>query len=116
MIAISAAVCRYRAEQGIDGPLFLGRDTHALSTPAARTIVEVLAAHGVRTVIDADDGATPPSDAQQWRDTATRHGGTWWEDWTRWAAESAGEMVDPPATGSDAHPVIGDAPGRYVHT
>jgi phosphoglucomutase len=59
VIAISAAVCRYRREQGIDGPLFLGRDTHALSTPAARTIVEVLAAHGVRTVIDADDGATP---------------------------------------------------------
>jgi phosphoglucomutase len=59
VIAISAAVCRFRAEQGIDGPLFLGRDTHALSTPAARTIVEVLAAHGVRTVIDDGDGATP---------------------------------------------------------
>src|SRR3954463_2615599 len=59
VIAISAAVCRYRAEQGIDGPLFLGRDTHALSTPAARTTVEVLAAHGVETVIDAADGATP---------------------------------------------------------
>ena len=42
-LAISEAVCRYRAEQGIDGPLFLGRDTHALSEPAARTIVEVLA-------------------------------------------------------------------------
>ncbi|HEX4691068.1 MAG TPA: phosphoglucomutase (alpha-D-glucose-1,6-bisphosphate-dependent) [Solirubrobacteraceae bacterium] len=59
VIAISAAVCRYRAGQGIDGPLFLGRDTHALSTPAARTTVEVLAAHGVETVIDAADGATP---------------------------------------------------------
>jgi phosphoglucomutase len=59
VVAISAAVCRYRAEQGIDGPLFLGRDTHALSTPAARTTVEVLAAHGVETVIDAADGATP---------------------------------------------------------
>ncbi|MEA2282286.1 MAG: phosphoglucomutase [Solirubrobacteraceae bacterium] len=59
VVAISAAVCRYRADQGIDGPLFLGRDTHALSTPATRTIVEVLAAHGVRTVIDAEDGATP---------------------------------------------------------
>src|SRR5690349_10801362 len=59
VVAISAAVCRYRSEQGIDGPLFLGRDTHALSVPATRTIVEVLAAHGVRTVIDADDGATP---------------------------------------------------------
>ncbi len=57
--AISAAVCRYRAEQGIDGPLFLGRDTHALSEPAARTIVEVLAAHGTDVVVDADDGFTP---------------------------------------------------------
>ena len=52
----SAATAR---EQGIDGPLFLGRDTHALSEPAARTIVEVLAAHGVDVVVDADDGFTP---------------------------------------------------------
>ena len=57
--AISEAVCRYRAAEGIDGPLFLGRDTHALSQPAFRTIVEVLAAHGVDLVVDAADGATP---------------------------------------------------------
>ena len=57
--AISEAVCRYREAQGIDGPLFLGRDTHALSEPASETIVEVLAAHGVDVVVDADDGATP---------------------------------------------------------
>src|SRR5215217_878581 len=59
VIAIAAAVCRYREAQDIDGPLFLGRDTHALSEPAFRTIVEVLAGHGVDVVIDADDGATP---------------------------------------------------------
>src|SRR5215212_11753547 len=59
VLAISAAVCRHRTEQGIDGPLFLGRDTHALSEPATRTIVEVLGAHGVDVVVDADDGATP---------------------------------------------------------
>src|SRR5215217_4490612 len=59
VIAISAAVCRHRKAQGIDGPLFLGRDTHALSVPAFRTIVEVLAGHGVDVVVDADDGATP---------------------------------------------------------
>ncbi|MGA9858270.1 MAG: phosphoglucomutase (alpha-D-glucose-1,6-bisphosphate-dependent) [Solirubrobacteraceae bacterium] len=59
VLAISEAVCRYRAEQGIDGPLFLGRDTHALSEPAFRTIVEVLGAHGVGVVIGADGGATP---------------------------------------------------------
>ncbi|HEY5429964.1 MAG TPA: phosphoglucomutase (alpha-D-glucose-1,6-bisphosphate-dependent) [Solirubrobacteraceae bacterium] len=57
--AISEAVCRYREAHGIDGPLFLGRDTHALSAPAFRTVVEVLAAHEVEVVIDADDGATP---------------------------------------------------------
>ena len=59
VLAISEAVCRFRAEQSIDGPLFLGRDTHALSEPAQRTIVEVLGAHGVQVVIDAAGGATP---------------------------------------------------------
>jgi phosphoglucomutase len=57
--AISEAVCRYREVSGIDGPLFLGRDTHALSEPAARTIVEVLSAHDVDVVVDATGGATP---------------------------------------------------------
>jgi phosphoglucomutase len=57
--AISEAVCRHRDGQGIDGPLFLGRDTHALSEPALRTIVEVLAAHAVDVVVDDRDGATP---------------------------------------------------------
>jgi phosphoglucomutase len=59
VLAIAEAICRYRAEQGIDGPLYLGRDTHALSEPAARTIVEVLAAHEVDVMVDQDDGYTP---------------------------------------------------------
>src|SRR3954470_11095950 len=59
VVAISEAVCRYRESNGIDGPLFLGRDTHALSEPATRTIVEVLSARGVDVVVDADDGYTP---------------------------------------------------------
>jgi phosphoglucomutase len=59
VVAISAAVCRYRAEQGTSGPLYLGRDTHALSEPAFRTIVEVLAGHGVEVVVDAAGGFTP---------------------------------------------------------
>jgi phosphoglucomutase len=59
VIAIGAATCAYRQREGIDGPLFLGRDTHALSEPAFRTLVEVLTGHGVRVVIDADDGFTP---------------------------------------------------------
>jgi phosphoglucomutase len=59
VVAIAAAVCEYRREQGTKGPLFLGRDTHALSAPAFRTIVEVLAGGGVDVVVDADDGFTP---------------------------------------------------------
>jgi phosphoglucomutase len=59
VLAISEAVCRYRESQGIDGPLFLGFDTHALSAPAAQTIVEVLAARRVDVVVDAGDGFTP---------------------------------------------------------
>jgi len=57
--AIGAAVCRYRSEQGTSGPLYLGRDTHALSEPAFRTIVEILAGHGVEVVVDAAGGFTP---------------------------------------------------------
>jgi polyhydroxyalkanoate synthase len=64
----------------------------------------------------AHDEVDVPGSAEGWRTTAKRHAGTWWEDWTRWAAESAGEMIDPPAIGSAAHPVLDDAPGRYVHT
>jgi phosphoglucomutase len=59
VLAIAEAICRYRREQGIDGPLFLGRDTHALSAPATQSIVEVLCAHGVEVMVDADDGFTP---------------------------------------------------------
>src|SRR4051812_11004003 len=59
VLAISEAVCRHREAGGIDGPLFVGRDTHALSEPALRTIVEVLAGHGVDVVVDAEDRPTP---------------------------------------------------------
>lgn len=57
--AMAAAVARYRHREGIDGPLFLGRDTHALSAPAERTAVEVLAAAGVEVVADAADRPVP---------------------------------------------------------
>ena len=59
ILAISEAICRYRKQQGFDGPLFLGRDTHALSEPAHRSALEVFAAHGVTVMIDAADGYTP---------------------------------------------------------
>jgi phosphoglucomutase len=57
--AISQAICEYRAGQGIAGPLYLGKDTHALSGPAQRTALEVLAANGVETIIQREDGVTP---------------------------------------------------------
>ena len=57
--ATTQAICEYRAAQGIAGPLFLGRDTHGLSEPAWITALEVLAANGVTTMIDADDRFTP---------------------------------------------------------
>ncbi|MFE6196216.1 phosphoglucomutase (alpha-D-glucose-1,6-bisphosphate-dependent) [Streptomyces sp. NPDC057838] len=57
--ATSQAICEYRAEQGTDGPLFLGADTHALSEPARVTALEVFAANEVTVLIDAADGYTP---------------------------------------------------------
>lgn len=57
--ATTQAICEYRSAEGIDGPLFLGRDTHALSEPAWVTALEVLAGNGVATRIDADGRFTP---------------------------------------------------------
>ena len=59
IVAITEALCRYRMSQGIDGPLFLGIDTHALSLPACATALEVLAAHGVDVMLAEDDEYTP---------------------------------------------------------
>lgn len=55
-----------------------------------------------------------PDDAAQWREHATRHTGSWWEDWAEWGAERAGPLGPPPPMGSDRHPAVGDAPGIYV--
>jgi phosphoglucomutase len=57
--AITQAICDYRRGQGIEGPLYMGKDTHALSEPAQRTALEVLAANGVDTIIQRDGGVTP---------------------------------------------------------
>ncbi len=59
ILATTEAICRYRNAKGYSGPLFLGRDTHALSEPAWRTALEVLVAHGVDVRIDSHDGFTP---------------------------------------------------------
>lgn len=59
LLAIAQAVCILRKEKGIDGPLYLGKDTHALSELAQRTVLEVLAANGVETILQPDGGVTP---------------------------------------------------------
>src|SRR3989440_2991313 len=59
IVATTQAICQYRREQGVDGPVFLGRDTHALSEPAMVSALEVLAANGVTALIDSRDGYTP---------------------------------------------------------
>jgi len=59
ILAITQALCEYRREKRIDGPLFMGKDTHGVSGPAQRTALEVLAANGVETIIQRDDGFTP---------------------------------------------------------
>jgi len=58
-LAITQAICLYRKHQSIDGPLFIGVDTHALSEPAFASALEVLAANGVDVMVDADNGYTP---------------------------------------------------------
>ena len=59
ILAITQAICDYRRSQGYDGPLYMGKDTHALSGPAQRTALEVLAANKVEAIIQRDDGFTP---------------------------------------------------------
>jgi phosphoglucomutase len=59
ILAMTQAICDWRRQAGIDGPLFMGKDTHALSGPAQRTALEVLAANGVETVVQERDGFTP---------------------------------------------------------
>jgi phosphoglucomutase len=59
ILAITQAICDYRLAHGTDGPLYMGKDTHALSAPAQCTALEVLAANGVETIIQRDNGVTP---------------------------------------------------------
>ena len=84
ILATTQAICDYRAGQGIDGPLYLGADTHALSEPAQVSALEVLAANGVRVLVDSRGGYTPtpggvPGDpgAQRGRAAARRPTGSW---------------------------------------
>src|SRR3954470_21583751 len=59
ILATTQAICDYRRSRAIDGPVHVGKDTHALSSPAQRTAVEVLAGNGVETIVQREDGFTP---------------------------------------------------------
>src|SRR5688572_28632030 len=59
IVAMTQAICEYRASRRINGPLYLGQDTHAASAPAQRTAIEVLAAHGVDVFYQRSGGFTP---------------------------------------------------------
>jgi phosphoglucomutase len=59
ILAMTQAICEYRKSQNISGPLYMGKDTHAVSGPAQRSALEVLAANGIESIIQRDDGVTP---------------------------------------------------------
>src|SRR5271169_5251084 len=59
ILAITQAICLYRKQQGIDGPLYIGFDTHALSEPAFKSALEVLAGNGIDVMVDAGNSYTP---------------------------------------------------------
>mgnify|MGYP000176179217 FL=1 len=75
ILAITQAIVEYRAAQGVTGPLFVGRDTHGLSEPAWRSVLEVLAGNGVETLVDSRDGFTPTPAVSHAILTHNRQGG-----------------------------------------
>jgi polyhydroxyalkanoate synthase subunit PhaC len=56
-----------------------------------------------------------PASADEWHASATRHNGSWWEDWTQWSDKRAGDRTAPPRMGSERYPALADAPGSYIH-
>lgn len=74
ILAMTQAICDYRARHDIAGPLFMGKDTHAVSAPAQRTALEVLAANHIETVIQRDDGFTPTPSISRAILNHNRHG------------------------------------------
>jgi len=62
----------------------------------------------------ADGDEQLPATGAEWRASAERRSGTWWEDWARWSDGNSGPMIDPPPMGSQTYPVLGDGPGSYV--
>lgn len=75
ILAVTQAIVEYRAAQGVTGPLFVGRDTHGLSEPAWRSVLEVLAGNAVETLVDSRDGFTPTPAVSHAILTHNRQGG-----------------------------------------
>jgi phosphoglucomutase len=75
ILAVTQAIVEYRAAQGVTGPLFVGRDTHGLSEPSWRSVLEVLAGNGVETLVDSRDGFTPTPAVSHAILTHNRQGG-----------------------------------------
>jgi polyhydroxyalkanoate synthase subunit PhaC len=61
-------------------------------------------------------GSDHPASADEWRQQATRHDGSWWEDWAIWSAGNSGPLIDPPPTGSHKYNALYDGPGKYIRT
>lgn len=140
--ATSQAICEYRAGQGIAGPLFIGRDTHALSEPAWVTAIEVFVANDVHVLADADDAFTPTPSVSHAILTHNRgkvsgladgvvvtpshnppadggfkynppHGGPADSDATRWIADRANALLAEKLKGVKRSPLDRGAIGRY---
>lgn len=79
-----------------------------VNPPGKKSWVQVLGAP------DAKKAPVLPADAQEWQAKATKSDRSWWQDWATWSSQRAGALQDPPAMGSKAHPVLGEAPGAYV--
>ncbi len=56
-----------------------------------------------------------PASADEWHASATKHSGSWWEDWTKWSEKRAGDRIEPPPLGSERYPALADAPGSYIN-
>ncbi len=108
VLAISEAICHYRRQQGIGGPLFLGFDTHALSVPACATAVEVLAANGIDIMLAEHDAYTPTPAVSHailsYNRGAPRTGGS------PTASSSRRRTIRPTTVASSTTPPTGDRP------
>ena len=108
----------YRSTQllGGTGRFLLSSGGHiagVVNPPTPKAWYEVLEGTGEGVPSDGEAPTYPPTE-QQWRQLASRHKGSWWEDWVPWATARAGKLRKPPRLGSKTYPPICDAPGTYV--